>query len=408
MNEDPPIAPPPPSPDEGPAAPSDPENLFAVALAKSSNDSFPVLNAFQTFLDQERERARRRVVTMAVCFTGAMIVLLLVFGILFAMFFSRMMVRNEQQQDRLLDLVARGIPAAVHEAGYSAPGAEADESVPREEILRVLQQLAAERAGAARGAAPAAPAAAQPLPAGLVPVPASAPRSAPQPATVIPSSVVPFGSDVSAGVAVPSSPARDDLVAAPPPRTGVLSSPFRRDQEIKEAAEEAARRARAAAVQAARDAAAQVAAPAPAPQPQALPPAPAPAAARDDLAEGFVTPAQAAAASRDDLAEGAPGVPAPEPAPVVPTGAPAGPLPFALPAGAAPTAAVGPVPLGSVDLAPPAAPAAPAAGRRSIAVKPVSRMSVPSGFSSDRTEVETASGSRIPFRLLVPVPNASR
>ncbi len=41
-------------------------------------------------------------------------------------------------------------------------------------------------------------------------------------------------------------------------------------------------------------------------------------------------------------------------------------------------------------------------------MKPISRMSVPSGFSTDRTEVETASGARIPFRLLVPVPNASR
>ena len=35
-------------------------------------------------------------------------------------------------------------------------------------------------------------------------------------------------------------------------------------------------------------------------------------------------------------------------------------------------------------------------------------MSVPEGFSTDRTEVETGSGSRIPFRLLVPVPDASR
>ena len=380
MNEDTP----PPADETAPgAAPSDPENLFSVALAKSSNDSFPVLNAFQTFLDQERERARRRVVTMAVCFTGAMIVLLLVFGILFATFFSRMMVRNEKQQDRLLDLVARGIPAAVHEAGWSAPGAAGAETVSRDEILQVLQQLSAERAAARAGQAAPAPSGARPLPAGLVPVPVHVPQGAPAPTTVVPASVSPWGSQVAAGVAVPESPARDDLVASPPPRTGVISSPFRQVQQAKEAKEDAERRARLAAVQAA---AAQT-------------------AARDDLA---AAPAPAAvAASRDDLAEGSPAIPSAAPAPAVPS-APAGPLPFALPAGAAPTAAVGPVPLGSVDLAPPAAPAAPAAGRRSIAVKPVSRMSVPSGFSSDRTEVETASGSRIPFRLLVPVPNASR
>mgnify|MGYP000293281170 CR=1 FL=1 len=48
------------------------------------------------------------------------------------------------------------------------------------------------------------------------------------------------------------------------------------------------------------------------------------------------------------------------------------------------------------------------AGRRALVVKPKSRMTVPRGFSTDRTEVETASGTRIPFRLLVPVPDASR
>ena len=49
-----------------------------------------------------------------------------------------------------------------------------------------------------------------------------------------------------------------------------------------------------------------------------------------------------------------------------------------------------------------------ASGRRAIAVKTKRRMGVPEGFSTDRAEVETASGARIPFRLLVPVPDASR
>ena len=381
------------------AAPTDPENLFAVALAKNSgNDSFPVLNAFQTFLDQERERARRRVVTMAVCFTGAMIVLLLVFGILFATFFSRMMVRNDRQQDRLLDLVARGIPAAVHEAGYTTP---AEDGVSRREVLELLQQMSLSRT--ANGGA-----AAQSLPAGLAPVPAAAPQAAPAPTPVIPASVVPAGSQVAAGVAVPVSPARDDLVAAPPPRTGVLSVADRQAQKAKEDAEEAARRARIAA---ARDAEAKAAA-------AAQSPTAAPVPARDDLAEGG-SPA-AAPMARDDLAEGAPAAPVPlVPAPPAEPVAPTGPLPFALPAGAAPTAAVAPVPLDAVALAAPAreapATAVPApvaeqknAGRRAITVKPKSRMGVPEGFSTDRTEVETGSGSRIPFRLLVPVPDASR
>ena len=393
MNEDTP-----PTADEAAsgAAPTDPENLFAVALSKSSNDSFPVLNAFQTFLDQERERARRRVVTMAVCFTGAMIVLLLVFGILFATFFSRMMVRNDRQQDRLLDLVARGIPEAVHEAGYAAPAGDA---VSRREILEMLQQM---QLSAPREPAAPAPSAPQPLPAGLSPVPAAAPQAAPAPATVVPDAVVPAGSRIAATVDVPSSPARDDLVAAPPPRTGVLSVADRQAQREKEAREEAERRARAAAAKAADDPAAST------------------SSQRDDLADEIVPPIQTATVARDDLADGD-AVPATAPIPAPETSAaPTGPLPFALPAGAAPAAAVGPVEIDSVAIAvPSAAPAVPSAapesapnkketGRSSITVKPRRRMSVPEGFSTDRTEVETGSGVRIPFRLLVPVPDASR
>ena len=52
----------------------DSENLFAVALAsKGGDESFPVLRAFQSFLDQERERARRRMMTLSVCFITALV-----------------------------------------------------------------------------------------------------------------------------------------------------------------------------------------------------------------------------------------------------------------------------------------------------------------------------------------------
>ena len=374
-----------PTADEAaPPSASDPDNLFAVALAKNgNNDSFPVLSAFQTFLDQERERARRRVVTMAVCFTGAMIVLLVVFGILFAMFFSRMMVRNEQQQDSLLDLVAGGLPAS-RQAAPAEPSAAEHETVTRRELLELLERVAKERAAAA-SASPA-------------------PSAVPAPAPAIPETVVPAPQRVE----IPEVPAAplDDLIAPQAPRrTGVISSPFRRDQEAKEAAEDAARRARNAAVANAAARAAEEA-----------------AVSRDDLADGYV-PAAAAAA---------PAAPAPAAAPV-PAAAPTGPLPFALPAGAAPAAAVDPVPIAAVELAaaapapvPAAAPApvaapvaapaaepAPAAeavddGRRAISIKSRRRMAVPEGFSTDRTEVQTSSGARVPFRLLVPVPDASR
>ena len=302
MNEDP-ATPDPSSAD----APADEENLFAVALAKNNNESFPVLNAFQRFLDQERERARRRVVTMAVCFTGAMVVMLLVFGILFATFFSRMMVRNERQQDRLLDLVVAGLPGAARTepapAAQPAPAVaaapepkEAPSAVTRDELLEILRQMNA--------------------------APAAAPAAAP---TVVEIPVVP----------VPV-PAETVAVPAPKPRkTGVISSPLRQDQEAKEAAEDAARRARAA------------------------------AKAEAEAAAAAAEAAKTAAA------------PAPEPAPE--------PAPAAV-----------------------AKEEKPDAGKRTIAVKPRSRMKVPEGFSTDRAELQTSTGATVPFRLLVPVPDASR
>ena len=301
MNEDP--ANPDPSSADAPGA--DEENLFAVALAKNNNESFPVLNAFQRFLDQERERARRRVVTMAVCFTGAMVVMLLVFGILFATFFSRMMVRNERQQDRLLDLVVAGLPGAARTEPAPVPPAvapapaptEAPSAVTRDELLEILRQMNAAQAAPAPAAAPAAPA--------VVEIP-----------------VVPV-------------PAETAAVPAPKPRkTGVISSPLRQDQEAKEAAEDAARRARAAAK------------------------------------------AEAEAAAAAEAAKTA-AVPAPEPAPE--------PAPATV-----------------------AKEEKPADGKRTIAVKPRSRMKVPEGFSTDRAELQTSTGASVPFRLLVPVPDASR
>ena len=314
MNEDP-ATPDPSSAD----APADEENLFAVALAKNNNESFPVLNAFQRFLDQERERARRRVVTMAVCFTGAMVVMLLVFGILFATFFSRMMVRNERQQDRLLDLVVAGLPGAARTepapAAQPAPAVaaapepkEAPSAVTRDELLEILRQM---------NAAQAAPAPA--------PEPPPPPAAAPAAPAVVEIPVVP----------VPA-PVETAAVPAPKPRkTGVISSPLRQDQEAKEAAEDAARRARAA------------------------------AKAEAEAAAAAAEAAKTAAA------------PAPEPAPE--------PAPAAV-----------------------AKEEKPDAGKRTIAVKPRSRMKVPEGFSTDRAELQTSTGATVPFRLLVPVPDASR
>ncbi|MBR1836347.1 MAG: hypothetical protein IJ783_03585, partial [Kiritimatiellae bacterium] len=243
--------------EKDPAGGADRENLFAVALARN-DDSFPVLKAFQGFLDRERERARRRVVTLSICFIAAMFAMAVAFGAIFAVFFSHMMSQNEQQQSRLLDLVA-------------------ESARQRDEAVR------------AATAAPALAPAPAPAPVAVQPTPAPAPakddsavsarelleaikllsenRNAAPPADAAPG---------SAGILPAVEPAPAPEAAKPePPKTGVISSPYRKDQEARLAAEKEARERRAAARKAASEGTAEGTAGEP-PAPPEAPPAPPP------------------------------------------------------------------------------------------------------------------------------------
>ena len=70
------------------------ENAFALAFPKG-DESFPVLKAFQEFLDAERERARRRQMTLTICFMSAIVLLVVLFCVIGAVLFSGMMRRSD-------------------------------------------------------------------------------------------------------------------------------------------------------------------------------------------------------------------------------------------------------------------------------------------------------------------------
>jgi hypothetical protein len=55
-----------------------------AALVQGATDDMPVLEAFQRFLDAERQRARRRMIAMAVSFSAALL-LLIVAGVVYAL-----------------------------------------------------------------------------------------------------------------------------------------------------------------------------------------------------------------------------------------------------------------------------------------------------------------------------------
>ena len=110
-----------PIPSDGASEPTgEADNLFAVALPKN-DDAFPVLRAFQTFIDQERERSRRRITMLSTAFIVALVVLMLAFVGFFALFFTHVMSHDEAQQARLFELVSRGPAPQPAPAAAPAP-----------------------------------------------------------------------------------------------------------------------------------------------------------------------------------------------------------------------------------------------------------------------------------------------
>lgn len=107
------------APDFGPGA------FFAPAL-RGDPEQFPVLKAFQAYVEEERERARRRVVVVSSVSIAAITVLVSLF--LVALGF--MMHRNDQLNDRLLDIVASRSAAPAPAASASASAEPSAPSAP--------------------------------------------------------------------------------------------------------------------------------------------------------------------------------------------------------------------------------------------------------------------------------------
>ncbi|MGI5868523.1 MAG: hypothetical protein ACOX9C_03635 [Kiritimatiellia bacterium] len=129
--------------------PTDPtdttESVFALAFPKG-DDSFPMLKAFQEFLDAERERARRRQLTLTIWFLSAIVVLVVLFCVIGAILFSGMIRRNDTQQTLMLDFLMQRMPAPVAEAPATVqPQPVAAQPDPQvSELLEVIKKLQAQ------------------------------------------------------------------------------------------------------------------------------------------------------------------------------------------------------------------------------------------------------------------------
>lgn len=245
---------------------TNPEQLFA--LANGQEESFPVLKAFQDFLEQERARARKRVWAIVLSFVGVLVAVVILFAVLFVAVFGVMLRNNDRQQEMLLNLMR----------GRSEVPAQA---VP---VATPLPQAAAPVATAVP--APAAPV--------VAPAPAPAPTdSADKPLSrndlleILRTIVTQPGSAAPAPVA-PVAPVAEPA-PRPAPLRGVISPVSKAEQMARLQKEEEERKARAAerraAAEAAADAATAEAVPAPAEPEVAADPAPVEALAADSAGD---------------------------------------------------------------------------------------------------------------------------
>ncbi len=121
------------------------DNFFALSVPKSE-ESFPVLKAFQDFLDAERERARRRQMTLAISFMVALVVLVVLFCGIGVVIFSGMVTRSDSKQDKLLEMLLSQRAAAQQASVTVAPAPRAEPDPVINEMMTVLKQLRAETA----------------------------------------------------------------------------------------------------------------------------------------------------------------------------------------------------------------------------------------------------------------------
>ena len=233
-----------PIPSDGASEPTgEADNLFAVALPKN-DDAFPVLRAFQTFIDQERERSRRRITMLSTAFIVALVVLMLAFVGFFALFYTQVMSHDEAQLARLFELVSRGPAPQPAPAAAPAPAPAPQPSATPENLADLVEKLVAERLRAsapapapapepepakAASAAPAASPASPPLPRGILsPVKRSTPRpSTPSSPTPAPTPAVPSAPSAPVAPAPASTPAPTPAVPSVPsvPSVPVAPSP---------------------------------------------------------------------------------------------------------------------------------------------------------------------------------------
>ncbi len=170
---------------------------LAVAL-HGGEEEFPVLKAFENYLEAERQKSRRRIIGLTCVFSGILLMVIVLFIVIGALLINKMF----SQQDRLFDhMIAQQRPQQVQ-----APAAPPPTPAPQPQPVAVEKTApAAERITAAEP---------QPEPVIEKPVPVVAAMPA---APVKPKPVI----------EIPMPPPKPEIPRIPPPQTpeGVVAPP---------------------------------------------------------------------------------------------------------------------------------------------------------------------------------------
>jgi hypothetical protein len=164
-------------------------NAVSVYRAEGPMDDFPVLKAFQQYIDSEQNKARKRLVTLCVFF-GAMICVVIA---VFMVMLHDINQRNQLLNDRLVEFAMKDrdrVPVVVQQpvapAHAAAPAntaaTEAALKAMTETLVALQKQLAERHEHGTAATPPPAPSAAQAVPA--VPQAASAPTPAAEEAEI--------------------------------------------------------------------------------------------------------------------------------------------------------------------------------------------------------------------------------
>ena len=116
----------------------------AVSLFGQSGgvNDFPVLKAFQEYIDAEQAKARKRMLGLSVFF----ILLLIVVVITFTLVITSVIARNQQLSDRLLDIALRDKTSAQPVVNVQSPApAVVQPSVESAELVRLREELRREK-----------------------------------------------------------------------------------------------------------------------------------------------------------------------------------------------------------------------------------------------------------------------